>query len=157
MEWNNKVAAMYGLETSFPFLDRDLISFLVRIPGEIQTWQGVPKGLLRQAMRGVLPASIAERRWKAGFNQLVYDGTSQEYPQVRECLVGTAAVRRGYVRSDWIERELMPLQGQMGVRDCRVAWSLRDLVGLELWLQTFFGHEITKTSRGRKLEYAETI
>ena len=157
MEWNNKVAAMYGLETSFPFLDRDLISFLVGVPGEIQTWQGVPKGLLRQAMRGVLPASIAERRWKAGFNQLVYDGTSQEYPQVRECLAGAAAVRRGYVRSDWIERELMPLQDQMDVRDCRVAWSLRDLVGLELWLQTFFGHEITKTSRGRKLEYAETI
>ncbi len=32
MEWNNKIAATPGLDIAFPFLDRDLISFLMSIP-----------------------------------------------------------------------------------------------------------------------------
>ena len=71
MEWDNKVAAMHGLEMAFPFLDRDLVSFLMRIPGELQTWQGVPKGLLREALRDVLPEAIAQRNWKADFTDFL--------------------------------------------------------------------------------------
>ena len=48
MESNDKAAAMYGMEMAFPFLDRDLLSFLMAIPGEMQTWNGVPKALLRR-------------------------------------------------------------------------------------------------------------
>src|SRR5439155_17111426 len=47
LEGNNKIAAMHGLDMAFPFLDRDLIAFLMAIPGEMQTRDGVPKALVR--------------------------------------------------------------------------------------------------------------
>src|SRR6185295_20280263 len=46
---------MHGVDVRYPFRDRDLVAFLMAIPGEIVNWQGVPKGLLRQALTGVLP------------------------------------------------------------------------------------------------------
>src|SRR5262249_13109486 len=67
MERNDKIAAMHSLDTAFPFLDRDLIAFLMAIPGEIQSRDGVPKALLRDACAHILPRSIARRRSKADF------------------------------------------------------------------------------------------
>ena len=47
MEWNNKVAALHGLDHAFPMLDRDLIQFLLAVPGHVQHHDGVPRALLR--------------------------------------------------------------------------------------------------------------
>ena len=49
---------------AFPFLDRDLVGFLMAIPGDARMHQGVSKALLRQGMRGFVPDSLG-RRWRA--------------------------------------------------------------------------------------------
>jgi asparagine synthase (glutamine-hydrolysing) len=142
MEWENKVAAMYGLEMAFPFLDRDLLVFLMGIPGEMQTWKGVPKAILREAMRRVLPAAIRERRWKADFTQRVNDGMARDFPQLVHCLQSDGmAVRLGYVRKDAMRVEFERLKGRIQGPTSEISWSLSDLLGLELWLQLFLGKE----------------
>ena len=70
MELHNKAGAAEGLEMELPYLDRDLLWFLMRIPGEALTPCGVHRGLLRQAMKGILPKEIRERRSKANFTHL---------------------------------------------------------------------------------------
>ena len=55
LEWNTRIAAMHGLEIAFPFLDCDLIQFLMSMPGEMQSHEGLPRALMREAMRGVAP------------------------------------------------------------------------------------------------------
>src|SRR6185436_3472170 len=82
MEWNNKSAAAHGLEMAFPFLDRDLIAFLMAIPGEMQSWKGVHKGILRHSLRGVLPDAIARRNTKADFTSAVNDGLAKDYDRL---------------------------------------------------------------------------
>ena len=147
MEWENKAASSYGLEMAFPFLDRDLLSFLMAIPGEVATFDGVPKGLLRAAMRNVLPEAIALRRGKADFTHLVNEAVKRDFPRMVHCLESEGeAVKRGYVSRDVLEENLGHLGGQIQGPTCEVAWSLSDLLGLELWLQVFFG----KTSKGEK-------
>jgi asparagine synthase (glutamine-hydrolysing) len=140
MEWNNKVAAMYDMDMAFPFLDRDLLSFLMSIPGNMQTWQGTPKALLREGLRGILPEAIANRRWKADFTHLVNEGMERDYSRMMDCLEsGTAASRWGYVKEKVLQSHLQGLQGRIqGAATGEVAWALTDLLGLELWLQVFF-------------------
>jgi len=139
MEWNNKVAAMHGLEMTFPFLDRDLLSFLMSIPGEILTLNGVPKGLLREAMRGILPGPIVNRTWKADFTQIVNEGMLLDYPQLIAHLESDpAAVRWGYLDSGVMQTLLPKFRQQLHNRTAEAAWTLSDLLGLELWLRTFF-------------------
>lgn len=139
MEWDNKVAAMHGCDMAFPFLDRDLLTFLMSIPGEIQTWNGVPKGLLREAMRGILPDAIADRRWKADFSHLVNQGMEHDYPRLVDSLASeSAAVKWGYLDGDATQALLQESGRPLQRHTCEAAWALSDLVGLELWLQVFF-------------------
>jgi asparagine synthase (glutamine-hydrolysing) len=138
MEWNNKVAAMHGLEMTFPFLDRDLLSFLLGIPGEMQTWNGVPKALLRAGLRDVLPEAIALRRWKADFTDLVNEGMERDFAEAARLLQSPGmAVRLGYVREDVIRTDLERLRERLTGPTAEAAWNLSDLLGLEFFLQVF--------------------
>ncbi len=144
MEWNNKVAAGHGLEIAFPFLDRDLISFLMSIPGEMQAWKGVPKAILREALRGTLPEAIRLRRWKADFTHLVNEGMERDYPQLLRCLqTDELAVKLGYIKGNALKKDLERMRVRISGTDCAVSWSLSALLGLELWLQVFFGKKMT--------------
>ena len=144
MEWNNKAAAMFGLETAFPFLDRDLLSFLMSVPGEVKTSKGVPKALLRRAMRGILPDSIAGRRWKADFTHVVNAGVEQDYSRVIDMLSSDAAVARwGFVKPDVLSRELFRLKSRLSGGDAVNSWMVSDLLALEIWLRVFFEGETT--------------
>ncbi len=145
LEWNSKVAAMHGMNVAFPFLDRDLLTFLMSIPGEVQTWNGVPKALLREGMRGILPDAIADRKWKADFTHLVNEGMERDYQPFLDCLEsGAAGEAWGYVDRPRLLNQLRDLRGTMRTSaTCDAAWALTDLLGLELWLQVFFGERGT--------------
>lgn len=142
MEWNNKVAAMHGLEMAFPFLDRDLISFLMAIPGEVQHQDGVPKAILREAVRDVLPNAIANRTGKADFTDFVNEGLVRDYPRLVDLLwSGGLAVRSGYTDAEGLRVELAHLKDRIRARNSVVSRNLADLIGLELWLRVFFNAE----------------
>jgi asparagine synthase (glutamine-hydrolysing) len=140
MEWHNKLAAMEGLETSFPFLDRDLVAFMMAIPGEIQAWQGVPKILLREGLKAILPQAIQERRGKADFTHITNKHCFKNFNDndIVNVLKGGQAVQRGYIDGQALRRELVRLQQGVLSDDCLTTWSLQGLIGLELWLQNFF-------------------
>ena len=138
MEWQNKIAAQYGMEAAFPFLDRDLLSFLMAIPGEMQTKDGVPKALLREAMRGVLPVEIVRRRWKADFSHLVNDSLAHDFDRMAAMLKNESlAVKMGYIDDAVMRRELDRLKGLVKGPTCEVTWMLMDILGFELWLRLF--------------------
>ncbi|MBI4382316.1 MAG: hypothetical protein HY574_14155 [candidate division NC10 bacterium] len=140
MEWTNKKASMHGLEMAFPFLDRDLLSFLMGIPGEMQTRNGVPRAILREAMRRVLPPPIVERRWRADLTDLLSEAIQRDYPELVHCLQPDGkAIRFGYVKGEVMREELARLDERIRDPGSEFTSSLVYLLGLELWLQVFFG------------------
>jgi len=145
MEWNNKVASMHGLEMALPFLDRDLVAFLMSTPGKMQTWKGMHKALLREGMRGTLPATITQRRGKADFTGIVNEGMEREYPHLLQSIERDAmAVQLGYLKGDIVKKEVARLKSHgLGVNNL-IAWSLQDMFGLELWLRVFFDNKVTE-------------
>src|SRR5262249_49667454 len=86
LEWNDKLASNHQFEMAFPFLDRELISFLMGIPGEFQVWRGVPKGILREALRGILPDAICDRTWKADYTNLANKQMTHDVTHVMHTL-----------------------------------------------------------------------
>ncbi len=67
MEVQAQVTAATGLATASPFLDRELVSFVTRIPPTMLLHGGRLKGLYRLAMRGLVPDQILDRPDKAEF------------------------------------------------------------------------------------------
>jgi asparagine synthase (glutamine-hydrolysing) len=137
MEWNDKSSAMHGLETAFPFLDRDLVAFLMAIPGEMQSWKGIYKGVFREGLRGVLPAAIARRTEKADFTSLVNQGLAKDHDRLMQRLSARSrATALGYVEARKL-RDIAP--GNVNASTSQASRALIDLFSLELWLQGFFG------------------
>ncbi|MGH9749236.1 MAG: asparagine synthase (glutamine-hydrolyzing) [Candidatus Polarisedimenticolia bacterium] len=62
----DKITMASGVEARVPFLDHALVEFALRVPTALKIRDGRPKYLLREAMRGILPDRILNRR-KQGF------------------------------------------------------------------------------------------
>lgn len=139
MEWNAKVGGLWGLDVAFPFLDRDLIAFLMAIPGEVHARDGVPRVLLRESMRGVLPDSIRARTWKSDFSQFVNHGLREDAAAILETMsAAPLGVRFGYLDANRLAPELARLAA-LNTTDCVESWDLADTYGLEMWLRVFWG------------------
>jgi len=144
LEWDNKVASMFGMEMAFPFLDRDLISFLMSIPGEVQTRAGVPKAILRDGMRGLVPEAILSRRWKADFLHLILEGMQRDYQHLVQWLGSDGlAVGFGYVEREVMQERLARLQHLLHDGTDAAATRIMEILGLSVWLQAFFGENAT--------------
>lgn len=139
LEWNDKVSAIHGLEITYPFLDRDVVSFLLSIPGDVITRGGVPKALLRESMSGRLPDSIRLRRWKANFLGTINEGLVGDYGRIVDGLDGCrAAAGLGYLDRDALIPSLEDIRTGLRSDNDESAASLLDLLALEGWLRVFF-------------------
>jgi hypothetical protein len=139
--WNGMAAATEGLDDLTPFLDRDLVAFVMSVPGDIVTPDGRVRGLHRDALKGTLPELIVDRRGKG-------DGTALANQEVAE---GIPAISRLF--SD------RPLSGSMQLIDQNAMMSalgrlqehlasahdfqegraIKGAVALEAWLSGFVG------------------
>ncbi len=132
---------MHGIDVWYPFRDRDLVAFLMAIPGDVVNWRGVPKGLLRQALTGILPDAIRNRRWKADFTALYNQGARQEHANVMRLLSSDClSVRAGLVDGHVVEESLGQFATTLASDESGLSSrQLTGLAGLELWLRHFFG------------------
>jgi hypothetical protein len=125
-EADEKLAAGCGIESVTPFLDRDVIAFLMSIPGDVVNRDGVPRALLRESMRGIVPDVILNRKWRA-------EGLSS--PAV------------GRSRADVYLSTSSPLHAARAsglLPDNRpVKLESMELIGLECWSRAFFSDTLT--------------
>jgi asparagine synthase (glutamine-hydrolysing) len=150
LDWNNKVAALHGMDTAFPYLDRDLLQFLMAVPGAVQNRNGVPRALAREAMRDVLPEPVRLRRSKADFTAVINCGATDDADELRRVLSpGALAVGMGYFDPATVTAEVNDhLAAAAGSAGCIESWSLAELFALEAWLQVFLGRTAAGAAGG---------
>jgi len=81
----DRVAAAVGVEPRDPFLDRRVLAFCARLPGEQTLGGGWPKALLRRATAGRLPDEV---RWRRGKEHLGWPFTQALMGRHRELMHG---------------------------------------------------------------------
>lgn len=67
LRYADRNAMAHGCEVRLPFLDHELVEFVFSLPSRFKIRQGWTKWLLRTSMNEKLPASIAWRKDKVGF------------------------------------------------------------------------------------------
>jgi asparagine synthase (glutamine-hydrolysing) len=133
----------HSVESRVPLLDLDLVRFAARIPDDVRFGQG-PKGLLKNALAGVLPDRVLHKR-KWGFT---FDPVEQYQkdlgPMVREMLSPDRLRRSGIFNPEFVRAVLRAEPRQ------RLRWHyflLWQMIGVETWLTTFtkqFPQEVSK-------------
>ncbi len=125
----------HSVESRVPLLDLELVRFAARIPDRIR-FQAGPKGLLKEALRGVLPDRVLDKR-KWGFT---FDPVEQYRKDLgamaRELLTPERLRRSGVFNPDFVRAvvEAQPHQ--------RLRWHyfmLWQMIGVELWREAFIG------------------
>jgi asparagine synthase (glutamine-hydrolysing) len=98
-------AMYYSIENRSPFLDRDLLDTISSVPTRHLVRDGYAKALLREAVRGIAPDAVIERRLKVGFNAPLFDLLDVDDPQVRDELMADSPIFQ-VVRRDVVEQWL---------------------------------------------------
>jgi asparagine synthase (glutamine-hydrolysing) len=130
-----------SIESRVPFLDHKLVEFAATLPDRMKLRRFHTKRILREAVKGILPAHILTRP-KMGF-PVPFAGWIQDgwYGVARDVLLDRRCRDRGIVRPRAVERLLDEHRaGRRAGGDA--VWAL---LNLELWYRTFIDGEGVQT------------
>jgi asparagine synthase (glutamine-hydrolysing) len=68
LRYGDRSSAAHSREPRLPFLDHRVVEFLFSVPDDELVGNGLTKILLRQAMDGIIPDIVRDRRDKIGFS-----------------------------------------------------------------------------------------
>ena len=133
LEYADRMAMANSLEMRCPFADHRIQEMGLAIPFSWKFRRGQTKAILREAMEGILPASILSRK-KMGFNPPVPQWITNELrPMLSEVLSQRSVARRGIFRPESVQ--LLIQEHFEGKRDN--ALKLWGLLMLELWFRMY--------------------
>ena len=87
LERKDRMSMFHGLEVRVPFCDHRIAEYLYAVPWEFKDHNGQEKGLLRQAMAGILPEEVLWRKkspYPKTFDPLYLELVSQELTHLLE-------------------------------------------------------------------------
>jgi asparagine synthase (glutamine-hydrolysing) len=122
----------FSIETRLPLLDYRVVELGLRLPVAAKVAGGQGKVILRQAMRGLVPDAIIDRRDKIGFaapDRQWEQGPLGDY--LRELATSATLRDRG-----WLAPEFLAEVARSGARHLPgpLLWRL---AGAELWARTY--------------------
>lgn len=145
LDWYAKVSAHTGVDVGFPMFDLNLLEFLVSLPGHLQNHNGIPRAILREALRDVLPPSIADRTWKSDFSNVVCDNVEQEFSDLQEGLFSNPRlIEAGFSGKDELARIIEHYSTTLSGENCTSAWGTVDLAALNFWLELYWHKRANK-------------
>jgi asparagine synthase (glutamine-hydrolysing) len=134
LHWEDRNSMAHAVEARVPFLDHPLVEFSLALGNDHKIVGGDTKRVLRQAMAGVLPESVRQRRDKLGFatpEQIWFRGPLRETVQA-----GIEATLRRY--PDLFNAEgVRTLADDMLSGRRNLDFTLWRIISLGIWGQRF--------------------
>jgi asparagine synthase (glutamine-hydrolysing) len=138
-----------SIESRVPFLDHKLVEFSARLPERMKLRGATTKYVLRESMKGLLPAEILKRP-KMGFPVPVGSWFRAEHAGVvDEYLLSERALDRGIF--DPVFVRTLVARHQAGENHAERLWAL---VNFEMWQRQFFDNDRSAAVKASQLELA---
>jgi len=133
LTYSDKMSMACSIEARVPFLDNEVVDFLLRVPANLKIKGLTQKYLMRRAFREVLPPPVLRRR-KAGFGLPVRSWLKHDLREMVHDVLSERRVReRGLFQPAAVSR--MVDDNETGKQDHTLRiWAL---LTLELWQQAF--------------------
>jgi asparagine synthase (glutamine-hydrolysing) len=130
--FGDKLSMAHGLEVRVPYLDKELVEYVEKLPANFKVRHGSQKWLHRQVCQGILPKSILRRK-KRGFAVNVVDAwfRGAVSGKIESILMDRESCMYQYLRPQVVQRLFK--QHQSGQNDYHKI--LFSLVVFEEWLR----------------------
>lgn len=94
LRYEDRNSMAHSIESRVPFLTQELVEFIFSLPEHfLISEQGISKAVFREAMRGIVPDIILDRRDKIGFATPEKNWLTELTPWVEKTLLSDAARR----------------------------------------------------------------
>ena len=129
-------------EYRFPYLDRDLVDFLFRIPRQQITRPGQRRSLMRRSLQQLIPTEVLNRRRKAYISRGPLVAVRNAHTQILALLEAPMLADAG-----WVDREALRASAEevLSGRDSTRWGYLTRTLALELWLRSRGNRAATST------------
>jgi len=133
LHYGDAISMAHSIETRLPFLDYRLVEFVSSLPGEMKVGGGDTKRILREHLRSVDLAIVADRRSKQGYPTPADTWLGDKRgAALKDLLLSPGAEIRAYCRPKQLERLIdYHASGRGGAGN-----HLYRLLTTELWLRT---------------------
>jgi asparagine synthase (glutamine-hydrolysing) len=133
LAYSDKMSMAASTEVRVPFLDNEIVDFMLTVPCELKQHGRVSKIILRDAVRDIVPASIVARR-KAGFGAPIRSWLRGDLREMVDDILGAERIKaRGYFDPSGIRALVEDDRAGRADNTYRI-WAL---LTLELWHQAF--------------------
>jgi len=130
LQVEDRTSMSVSIESRVPMLDYRVVELAASIPSFIKVKMGEPKYILKQAVRGVVPGEILERKDKKGFpTPINYWFKNELYFYLKNKLLDKRASGRGIFNPEIVRK-------MIDSRDDN-SWELWTLLNVELWFRKF--------------------
>jgi asparagine synthase (glutamine-hydrolysing) len=136
-EMGDRLSARLSMEERSPLNDRRIIEFACAVPDEQHWRREQSKCLLREAMKGLLPESVRNRRTKAEFSHTFAETLRTQGGSI--LLNALLTEELGWVRGEQVRsmyRAMIDLYGRGDSRYTHYIWPLWMIFGIEVWSST---------------------
>ena len=86
MNYYDKRAPWFGFEQGSPFVSKTILEFCMDVPDEVFLSRGFRRGLIREAMEGLLPPEIQWRKDKTMYTPDFFERVNTQRPIIEEIL-----------------------------------------------------------------------
>jgi asparagine synthase (glutamine-hydrolysing) len=153
----DRVAMAHGVEGRFPFLDHRLVEFASRLPPEMKLKGLVEKHILREATKGLLPASISGRTkqpYRAPDSRAFVGRGEPDY--VRDAL-GERAVAASGLFNPVMVRKLVEKCRAKPVGGFRDNAAFVGILSTQLWVDQFTNRHSSTGSKAASPQLCTTV
>src|ERR1700733_347665 len=127
-----KPSEVYRYEYRYPYLDRDLLEFLLRLPTDELARPGRSRFLMRSALKGIVPEQILERRRKAYLLSSPLSNIRQLAPLISVAINTSVLAKEGYIDASQLQ---LALDRVITGKDIQPWPALYRFAALETWVQ----------------------
>lgn len=140
LDRKDRMSMYNGLEVRVPFCDYRIVEYAYNMPWEIKAYQGREKGILREAMKGILPNQIVFRKkspYPKTHNPVYMELVSQKVREIlknENSLLSQILNHKGvYEIMEHPEEILSPWYGQL----MGAAQIMAYIIQLDFWLNEY--------------------
>ena len=153
LRYEDRNSMAHSMESRLPFLDQELVEWILRLPASAIVSGGWSRRILREAMRGILPDLIRERRRKIGFTTPEFRWFRQQRAPLQSLMRSPSFQSRPYWDAARVA-EAFRVACVGGSEESLFFWRA---VNVEVWLRVYFeggahgvaGRISSRTTAGR--------
>lgn len=93
LHYEDRNSMAHSVETRLPFLDHELVDFMVNCPSNLKLRSGWTKWILRQGMKNTIPEKVRMRRTKIGFETPQRIWMQQDVDGVIKNIIGSGRLQ----------------------------------------------------------------